>query len=196
MPVSKRQTLACKIQPLGNNNDNVSHRTPSTTCWTNSATDDRMSADKNLTHEEIWDDSALVNSWNQALDEYKKYHSIHAVGGTVEDIVESNKRDAARRDAKPETESRGELIDDEGATPQSRSDQTHPEASQDAAQGREQIINGLAPGTSQGGGIPAMGPQVLLGSVQDEDLKKLLMSWYYAGYYTGLFEGKQQAQAK
>jgi hypothetical protein len=24
-----------------------------------------------LTHEEIWDDSALVNSWNEALQEYK-----------------------------------------------------------------------------------------------------------------------------
>ena len=57
--------------------------------------------------------------------------------------------------------------------------------------------------------------------VPDEDLKKLLMSWYYAGktvfalisgslrvwqnlvltfsslgYYTGLFEGKQQAQTE
>lgn len=82
-----------------------------------------------------------------------------------------------------------------------------------------------------------MAPQMLLGSgelssstaqrailltvlqVQDEDLKKLLMSWYYAGmvyptlrsklgravciegltpprvgYYTGLYEGKQQAE--
>lgn len=30
--------------------------------------------------------------------------------------------------------------------------------------------------------------------VRDENLKKLLMSWYYAGYYTGLFEGQQQTQ--
>jgi hypothetical protein len=28
--------------------------------------------------------------------------------------------------------------------------------------------------------------------VRDESLKKLLMAWYYAGYYTGLFEGQQQ----
>lgn len=28
-------------------------------------------AKENLTHEEIWDDSALVNSWNEALEEYK-----------------------------------------------------------------------------------------------------------------------------
>jgi hypothetical protein len=24
-----------------------------------------------LSHEEVWDDSALIESWNQALDEYK-----------------------------------------------------------------------------------------------------------------------------
>ncbi|KAG7135543.1 hypothetical protein HYQ45_018895 [Verticillium longisporum] len=24
-----------------------------------------------LTHEEVWDDSALIDSWNEALDEYK-----------------------------------------------------------------------------------------------------------------------------
>ncbi|TLD17467.1 uncharacterized protein PgNI_00234 [Pyricularia grisea] len=34
--------------------------------------------EKVVTHEDIWDDSALVNSWNEALEEYKKYHSIHA----------------------------------------------------------------------------------------------------------------------
>lgn len=28
--------------------------------------------------------------------------------------------------------------------------------------------------------------------VQDEGLKRLLMSWYYAGYYTGLWEGEQK----
>lgn len=29
--------------------------------------------------------------------------------------------------------------------------------------------------------LPGPGPQLMLGSVQDEELKKLLMSWYYAG---------------
>ena len=31
--------------------------------------------------------------------------------------------------------------------------------------------------------------------IADESLKKLLMSWYYAGYYTGLYEGEQKAAA-
>ena len=58
----------------------------------------------NMSHEEIWDDSALVNSWNEAVEEYKvnvhfympcgpwpdktqRYHSIHARGEKVEDIL-------------------------------------------------------------------------------------------------------------
>ncbi|CRK45077.1 hypothetical protein BN1723_006447 [Verticillium longisporum] len=39
-------------------------------------------------------------------------------------------------------------------------------------------------------------PQVLLSTVQDEGLKKLLMSWYYAGYYTGLYEGQQRQRTQ
>lgn len=31
--------------------------------------------------------------------------------------------------------------------------------------------------------------------VKDETLKNLMMSWYYAGYYTGLYEGQQQVQS-
>jgi hypothetical protein len=30
-------------------------------------------------------------------------------------------------------------------------------------------------------------------TVHDENLKNLMMSWYYAGYYTGLHAGQQQA---
>ena len=61
-----------------------------------------------MSHAEIWDDSALVESWNEALEEYKvylhltcyiyshsninlsqHYHSIHARGEKVEDVLRS-----------------------------------------------------------------------------------------------------------
>jgi hypothetical protein len=32
----------------------------------------------------------------------------------------------------------------------------------------------------------------VLGVVKDEALKSLMMSWYWAGYYTGLYEGQQK----
>ncbi|KAK3343777.1 hypothetical protein B0T25DRAFT_307016 [Lasiosphaeria hispida] len=157
-----------------------------------------MEADHQISHDEIWDDSALVDSWNQALEEYKKYHSVHAVGGTVEDITEAD-QGSAGFDAKPETEAADEPIEHiEAATPP-KGDETRSrtaiqnEITQDAKK-LDGASGGLASQTSQNGqgsGPPVMGPQGL-GLVHDEDMKKLLMSWYYAGYYTGLYEGKQQ----
>lgn len=35
--------------------------------------------------------------------------------------------------------------------------------------------------------------KLILPIVQDEGLKNLMMSWYFAGYYTGLYEGQQKA---
>lgn len=29
--------------------------------------------------------------------------------------------------------------------------------------------------------------------VQDQGLKNLMMAWYFAGYYTGLYEGQRRA---
>lgn len=59
-----------------------------------------------LSQEEIWDDSALIQSWDEALEEYqvlstlrsdgghlltrysKHYHSIHARGEKVQDVLQ------------------------------------------------------------------------------------------------------------
>lgn len=38
-------------------------------------------------------------------------------------------------------------------------------------------------------------PNLTWPAVQDEGLKRLLMSWYYAGYYTGLYEGEQKGKS-
>ncbi|KAH8168973.1 hypothetical protein LIA77_11099 [Sarocladium implicatum] len=116
-----------------------------------------------LTHEEIWDDSALIDSWNDALAEYKKYHSIQAKGGSLKDLEAA---ELLKSKAQKET------VTKEAVQPGV--------SSQVAAGGREDISNGPA-------SAPPMAPiQMMLGSVKDESLKKLLMSWYYAGYYTGL----------
>ncbi len=43
-------------------------------------------------------------------------------------------------------------------------------------------------------GSAVSGKEALLihAAVEDEGLKNLMMSWYYAGYYTGLYEGRKQ----
>lgn len=34
---------------------------------------------KQLSHAEVWDDSALLQSWDDALEEYKVCHIIHSL---------------------------------------------------------------------------------------------------------------------
>jgi len=73
MPVLKPQMPVCKIQALRNFNIGaaLSHHTEPLRRRIQFCNRHRMDQDNNLSHDEIWDDSALVNSWNQALDEYK-----------------------------------------------------------------------------------------------------------------------------
>ncbi|KZL69721.1 survival motor neuron-like protein 1 [Colletotrichum tofieldiae] len=145
-----------------------------------------------MTHAEVWDDSALIDSWNEALDEYKKYHSIHAKGGKLEDGDLQGKPEPQTIDAQTEAVDQPEIVDDaEGANKtkgagSSTDVQTTPSG--------VPIAKAISGHGGNGPGPATMGPQSLLGTVQDEGLKRLLMSWYYAGYYTGLYEGQQQQQ--
>ncbi|KAI8715764.1 SMN domain-containing protein [Fusarium sp. LHS14.1] len=136
---------------------------------------------ENLTHEELWDDSALIDSWNAALEEYKKYHSIHAKGGSVREL-ESKSQAATKQESSPDRLQDVELIE-----PEQPSTSAQEAVNEEASSSRNE-----PQATPQG--LPSFPVQAVLGSVKDENLKKLLMSWYYAGYYTGLFEGQQQAQ--
>ncbi|KAK6226129.1 hypothetical protein QIS74_02176 [Colletotrichum tabaci] len=122
--------------------------------------------DMEMTHAEMWDDSALIDSWNEALDE-----TLDAQPQAVDqpEIVPGIEGASKTEGAGSSTEVQNDTSD-------------VPIAKAVSGHGG----NGLGPAT--------MGPQSLLGTVQDEGLKKLLMSWYYAGYYTGLYEGQQQQQ--
>ncbi|KAI5845430.1 hypothetical protein BZA05DRAFT_150123 [Tricharina praecox] len=48
-----------------------------------------------LTQAEIWDDSMLVEAWDEAMGEYKKYHSIAATGEDPKILVETMEKGAA-----------------------------------------------------------------------------------------------------
>ncbi|KAJ5665666.1 uncharacterized protein N7477_008114, partial [Penicillium maclennaniae] len=115
---------------------------------------------QDLTHEEIWDDSALVRSWDDAVEEYQLYHSIQAKGENVDDVLRRAEEEGIP-DEDPPFAAAEDVVDD---------------VSMEAE-------------TEDGAGTGAIS-QI---TVQDENLKRLMMSWYYAGYYTGLYEGQQQA---
>ncbi|KAH0490071.1 hypothetical protein TgHK011_001555 [Trichoderma gracile] len=142
--------------------------------------------ESDLNHEEIWDDSALIDSWNDALREYKKYHSIHAKGGSIRDLEEA-KVESSKAEMTPAMEDSKETL---GRVPD-LSDRAADAANDVPA---EKQSESTQPAHSLNFLPKPFPPQAILGTVRDENLKKLLMSWYYAGYYTGLFEGQQQAQ--
>ncbi|KAK2069771.1 hypothetical protein P8C59_004323 [Phyllachora maydis] len=135
-----------------------------------------------LSHEDVWDDSALIKSWNEALEEYKKYHSIHLEGGTANTV--KRKLDALEN-AKPITNR--QTGNTAGTAGRIKLAYESPEPVR-STEFSDQVVAAAQPasrGANAGGaGMASLGPQTLLASVQDEGLKKLLMSWYYAGYYT------------
>ncbi|KAF3074567.1 Survival motor neuron-like protein 1 [Trichoderma lentiforme] len=145
-------------------------------------------------HEEVWDDSLLIDSWNQALKEYKKYHSIHAKGGNIRDLGEADASSSKKVTEALKVDESGSQPVAETVTETEKHVEELPSNDADAAMNdsSEQHSSQPGPGLSS---IPNAFPsQAILGTVRDDNLKKLLMSWYYAGYYTGLFEGQQQAQ--
>lgn len=115
------------------------------------------------THDSTWDDSALIASWDAALEEYKTYHSLAAQGvqlssAELEELLEADAAAAAG-------DGEGvEVVEDEE------------EEEEEQAQGEG--TEGVAP-------FPDMG-------VKDEGVKSLMMAWYWAGYYTGLHEGQKK----
>ncbi|KAJ5231474.1 uncharacterized protein N7469_006062 [Penicillium citrinum] len=154
------------------------------------------------THEEIWDDSALVRSWDEAVEEYQLYHSIHAKGENVEDVL---------KEAEDAGITQGDDMDEDVVLEESTvevTEQPMPKVETQAEPDYEPQDTPMNQENSARQSFPAAGPkaapptgtmpmpEAVMANVQDENLKRLMMSWYFAGYYTGLYEGQQQAQGK
>ncbi|KAI4786666.1 hypothetical protein E4T44_13813 [Aureobasidium sp. EXF-8845] len=156
-------------------------------------------ANKSMSNNEIWDDSALVRSWNEALEEYTKYHSMSARGERVEDVLDAVEKE---EEAQSTVNTKVENLDTMTGLPQWETVEPTAEPVQETV---DQLRNedpkvqsaDAHPVNSSNQAPPPGVSQVLLDSatVQDESLKALMTSWYFAGYYTGLYEGQRKAQA-
>ncbi|KAF7932795.1 uncharacterized protein EAE98_004094 [Botrytis deweyae] len=158
-----------------------------------------MASKNNASHAEVWDDSTLVDSWNEALQEYEKYHSIHARGEKVEDVLNAFENQSNGLEGEM-NEDNGEGVEgveepmEENVVMQSEFEQIddNTQTANEPKVGDKSAPKATKFGSSSSK-APMLPPQ-LIGQVHDENLKNLLMSWYYAGYYTGLYEGQQQKQ--
>lgn len=200
-------------------------------------------ANRPLTQEEIWDDSALVQSWDEAVEEYKVrplylsrdsyltqcqqlYHSIHAKGENVEDVLREAEAAEAAEDAGMEQDGQRPdeaveaMEDDVGEVPEVsrplvrckrsclsdsfQAAEEPPTATDHQPSGTKHPAETAPTGAAamphaalSQGSLPCidLAPTIanFRTSVQDEGLKNLMMAWYFAGYYTGLYEGQQRA---
>ncbi|PVI07938.1 hypothetical protein DM02DRAFT_648526 [Periconia macrospinosa] len=169
-----------------------------------------MGPEINLGDGGAWDDSALIDSWDEAVKEYTKYHSIQRSGKRLEDVLDQEELEQLRQE-------QGDVL---GVAETNSSDaDRNIHADSEAADVPEKMTNnskvtsvnpdhakvpspdpGQKPGprmaertTAQTSAFDSSMPQALLGSVADEHVKNLMMSWYYAGYYTGLYAAQKAA---
>ncbi|KAI5299319.1 hypothetical protein KEM55_002315 [Ascosphaera atra] len=157
-----------------------------------------------LTEEEIWDDSALLQTWDDAVQEYERYHSIHARGEDIEEVLKraeegvlkeghGNDHEAADASASVQPDKQGE--DEVMAGAEEPVESHDPVAAQEQQPRFEQRqakndVEKPLPANGMAHPLPLQVPAGM-----DEGMKNLMMSWYYAGYYTGLYEGQQRASS-
>ena len=158
------------------------------------------------------------------LKSLQLYHSIHAKGERVEDVIKEME-EQADGDALPgphdsfsppidnndavagmdedleegefeeEPTDAGDLVngthEDPSTAPIQHEDMTASHNSQ------PQPPSISVPTAALNGGdwstSPDYAPMLILDSVNNDAIKNLMLSWYWAGYYTGLHEGQQQA---
>jgi len=135
----------------------------------------------------------------------QKYHSIAARGEKVEEVLETfEQSDGTMLGAEgfPANLS-GESNDLDRKPDDTETSLGLPNSIGDAA--ATNVYSGTAP-DSNGQLADAGAPQAAIppstaaapaafAAMQDDSMKNLMMSWYYAGYYTGLHEGQQKAHA-
>ncbi|KAF3052521.1 hypothetical protein E8E11_011585 [Didymella keratinophila] len=161
-----------------------------------------------ISDKNAWDDSFLQDSWNAAVAEYEKYHSIAKSGKRLEDVLtkeELRELQADYGDLLRDAEDEGEIVEADGNSDQmdtedsmqesedvERNIQAEPQPQETAASEAQNQSQPADAGTAAppDSTFAAM-PQAVLATVQDENLKNIMMSWYYAGYYTGLHAGQQ-----
>ncbi|GJE94252.1 hypothetical protein PsYK624_104210 [Phanerochaete sordida] len=156
---------------------------------------------RDLTHEEIWDDSALIDAWNSATAEYEAYHGK---GKSWKD--EPVKKSPLWYNVPP---SPSQLANGKGKAKQTNGATAAP--ANDGSDSKPLDFNTFVPshdpslaangGAEQAEAHAAEYPQSYLpassGAVvgQDEAFEKALNAMYWSGYWTAVYHYHRQQQS-
>ncbi|CDH54599.1 predicted protein [Lichtheimia corymbifera JMRC:FSU:9682] len=154
-----------------------------------------------------WDDSELIEHWDAALAQYKRYHSELENGDIDEDPFNhySNESSSARKTTTPSATATATTAGKRRRTnspkrPKSTTSMPPPPPFSMASASPHMSVPPPPPPplhlphtASSANGSPFVSNQPPYpGSSQDSDMANLIMAWYYCGYYMGYYQGSKQ----
>ncbi|TPX63241.1 hypothetical protein SpCBS45565_g06772 [Spizellomyces sp. 'palustris'] len=158
-------------------------------------------------HAEQWDDSALIEAWDAAVREYQR-PATNRREKKAEKHQQANTKSATGRDAmevddtqqstdvteivKEPADQNHENVENGSTTTQDyvetqRTSQLNDQNSYQNGVNSDGVD--YPPGQCASCGVPTEMPSAL---PEDEDLANVMMAWYYAGYYGGIYTAKQK----
>lgn len=144
----------------------------------------------------LWEDSSLVRQWDDAVEEYQKYHSLEARGvRTLDDLKQEEAIATENVDHDKNSNVNIELghsISNEAheesdpAITDAEDEDEEAQGSQSSVTIQDKNMHVAKENKTSNFGISLEG--------FDEGTKSLIMAWYWAGYYQGLELGKKMGQ--
>ncbi|VVT43996.1 uncharacterized protein SAPINGB_P000250 [Magnusiomyces paraingens] len=146
-----------------------------------------------LNREEEYDDNVIINSWEASLKEYKRHHAIRSDSEKEQNEQQPEQqpeRQVEQHIEQPPTQTEDHDINSELQEP--NADIPSP-SEPDIQQVEVQPLPEPTPEqtTQQNNAETQIEPPLPMEGM-DPELKNLLMSWYWAGYYHGLYVGKNK----
>ncbi|CAM0141442.1 hypothetical protein VKS41_003849 [Umbelopsis sp. WA50703] len=169
---------------------------------------------------DAWDDTALIEAWDEAVKEYQTYHSASAPDdppfsnkpAKLDSTFHESRQQENRQDRKrvapkvakeingPSANKKARRVKTPAAKPELRQEEhTATEEAQSERHHSDWNQNYWAYQSYQdniGSSIPPPPPpnppQASAAAGEDEALSNLMMAWYYSGYYTGYYQAMRR----
>ncbi|KAK7555800.1 hypothetical protein IWX49DRAFT_627155 [Phyllosticta citricarpa] len=170
-----------------------------------------MAANIDLNDRRAWDDRALIDGWDAAQEEYNLYHSVQLHGENIlhyldreqleslkdafqdsgeDDYIQAIDAELEARPAEPAKEEEANVPGDAQAGDEEMKEANEIDKDDTAAQ--DQLLQETAASIHHVPNPTAPGPIM---KMEDELLRNLMLSWYYAGYYQGKYEERSSSSA-
>ncbi|KAH9065146.1 hypothetical protein EDB83DRAFT_2382129 [Lactarius deliciosus] len=146
---------------------------------------------RELTHDEIWDDSALIAAWESATAEYEAYH-----GKGKEWKQESVKRSPLWYNVPPDPSKLNKsamVLQDPPQTTQPDSENSHPLNFDTFVPSHDPSLAHAPQLASEPNGIPPVPGEHVS---RDEAFNRALGAMYWAGYWTAMYHSHQRGNGE